>query len=495
MKKDLEYVYPEVSELRFELFIANRFSYMDQKELHKKVGRLLAFDIAAKAKEGVRFTVEDRVRFARKTADELPVGLCALMGSLLGKKAKEAMIRSERKTQEGEWVPVVWAGEQWFRDSPYRYTHAIHVSKTNPNLIAYADSIDRLIAERYTTVKPGRYLLKFFGGNLTEDQIRDWAEKHNASLKPAELKFMEHDNPDGWEEVYRDGPESCMSGNKCVRVYCHAKSVLRLAYLEHADAIVARCIVREDKKQYIRVYPGTSGTEDQRWHTALKTALEDAGYVHGNLLGVQLDAVQSDEGNDAYVMPYLDRGDLSDVPGVVWYGDRFIVVRDGVAADSTSGYLEMGGYDCEECGDRVDEDETTYIDGEDIHVCECCLNNRFVYAYVGRRQQEFIRSDEAIEVAGEYYHPDCLSDHAIYECEVSGDYFHMDDLASTSRGWVHINNCVELDEEDSDGNTHAVKEDTAETTDGRTIHEDDAVTIKQDGEEVIIHKNDERQAA
>jgi hypothetical protein len=53
---------------------------------------------------------------------------------------------------------------------------------------------------------------------------------------------------------------------------------------------------------------------------------------------------------------------------------------------------------------------------------------------------------------------------------------------------VHTDRAVQLDVEDSDGNSYAVADDTVTTHDGRVIHEDDAVMRT-----VYFHKDDDIQ--
>jgi hypothetical protein len=402
-------------------------------------------------------------------------------------------------TSRERWSHVVWADEDWFTNSPYAYVHALHQAVDNPANVAYAESFDKMKLGRYTSTKAGRYLTKFFGGAdgvLTEPQIKYWAERQAARACPAELRFIEGTDKDGWVRVYKDGPQSCMQGEDCVQVYAHKKSVLRLAYLTQGEEIHARCIVREDKKEYIRCYPNGTSTENTRWQTAMQEAVEDAGYTHGNFHGVHLDKVRYDGASryeNKWVMPYLDNGSGRRCDTYVDdAGDTLVVGSEGVEAQQQSGYVDFDNQaQCDECSDRISEDEGYYIDSEEITVCEHCYNNNFVSALGRRGNDVMIRADNAVEVGGNYYDPDYLSENDIYMCEASEEYYHVDDLCSTSRGYVHNDSVTALDEEDSDGNTHAHDDDISTTHDGRVIHEDDAVTETVNGEDVVFHKDDD----
>jgi hypothetical protein len=228
----------------------------------------------------------------------------------------------------------------------------------------------------------------------------------------------------------------------------------------------------------------------------MEMAIEGAGYTHGNFHGVHLDKVRYDgagEYDEKYMMPYLDNGSGRRCDTYVEdAGDTLVVGSNGVEAQQQSGYVDFDNQaQCDECSDRISEDEGYYIDSEEITVCEHCYNNNFVSALGRRGNDVMIRADNAVEVDGNYYDPDYLSDNDIYMCEASEEYYKLNDLCSTSRGYVHEDACVSLDLEDSDGNTFAHSDDTSTTHDGRVIHEDDAVTETVNGEDVVFHEDDD----
>ena len=438
-------------------------------------------------------------------ADPWGYSVRAMLGVLMGSPDVRDMLHTTNEnfdsgyTSRERWNHVVWAEEEWFTGSPYAYVHALHQAVDNPANVAYAESFDKMKLDRYTSTKAGRYLTKFFGGTdgvLTETQIKYWAERQAARACPAELKFIAGDDKDGWVRVYKDGPQSCMHGEDCVQVYAHEKSVLRLAYLTQGDEIMGRCIVREDKMEFIRCYPNGTSTENTRWQVAMQEAVEKAGYTHGNFHGVHLDKVQYEGGGryeEKYMMPYLDNGSGRRCDTCVEdAGSTLVVGSDGVEAQQQHGYVDFENQaTCDECSDRMHEDEGYYVDSEEITVCEHCYENNFISALGRRGHDVMIRTDNAVEVDGNYYDPNYLADNDIYACEVDGEYYPLNQLCSTSRGYVHEDACVSLDLEDSDGNTFAHSDDTSTTHDGRVIHEDDAVTETVNGEDVVFHKDDD----
>ena len=410
------------------------------------------------------------------------------------------MLRRERyKLNQNEWDVVPWAGMVWWDTSPYKYLHGVHMSKETPGNIAYAESQTKREAGRYTSTKAGRYLTRFFGDKLDEKQIKMWAEKCAASVVPLTLEFIGSNDPTGWMEVYHDGPDSCMSGesSECVAVYAHDKSVLRLAYVTRGNDTVGRCIVREDTtpKQYIRVYPNTDSTENQKVSTGLTSLLQDAGYVPGNLHGVLLKATRTGSYDDNYMMPYLDYGNTSRGCMCVTLTDDeqyFRVTRDGIDAQSTSGYINViPQVTCEDCDDSMNEDETNHVEYNDRTVCESCLCNNYVHAYGRRGNQMWASNEDCVENEsdGEQYIEQYANENDVYQCDVSGNWYHSRDMVSTSRGMVCTDDAIALDKEDPDGNDYAArKRDTVETHDGRTIHRDSAED--RDGKQ--CHVDDEQ---
>ena len=181
-------------------------------------------------------------------ANVLPVGT---VPSLLSKQTRDAISRDNLRFSSGHWDRAPWAGEPWFARSAAATLHSLHIPKDEKNkgLVAFADTTAKLHNDRFTVMRPGRYLTQYFKDTLSEEEIKHWAAQYTALFEPAALAFIEGNDAAGWERVYDEGPQSCMKGESCVRVYAHDKSVLRLAYQTQGATIISRCIVREDKKE------------------------------------------------------------------------------------------------------------------------------------------------------------------------------------------------------------------------------------------------------
>lgn len=110
-------------------------------------------------------------------------------------------------------------------------------------------------------------------------------------------------------------------------------------------------------------------------------------------------------------------------------------------------------------------------------ICDHCYDE-YTLAHGRNRNDTWIHNSEVIWVGDEAYDPEWLSDNDIYYDEYNDEYYHLDDLVSTSRGLVHHDDCNLLDHDDSEGNSHAVDEDTHELSNGKYCHKDDAESLE-----------------
>lgn len=353
---------------------------------------------------------------------------------------------------DGTWQKPVFANERWFVNSKYYWLHCCHTSTDDPMMLAYTQSGDKAVRDIQTRVRPGRYLQQFFSDVLSEKDIRYWAERQQSVAGNSDLHFVPNTDPDGWEWVYEhaSGFTSCMqynhpssrylahglSGdNHPVRVYCHPKNDLALAYLgnkQHSDSgrVYARAIVNQDTKTWVRLYG------DSR----IQHALTAKGYSYGGSLeGQRLRCVDNPVGS-GYLMPYLD-GDTKNVSqhyDSALGEDYFLVAEDGeYDARNSNGIMEgEPETTCPCCGDSCDEDDMTYVDHLGESICRDCLNDGYTYAY-GRRGLDFYPNDDVIycETDGEFYLAEYASVyHDIYECPISERWYHFDDMVAITVG-------------------------------------------------------------
>jgi hypothetical protein len=410
----------------------------------------------------------------------------------LVKKLEPQLINIMGKWQSGEWLHVPYSdylGEidnnsfLLSKHQNIQVLHNIHESVEDPVLIAYYPTLEHLRLNRIVKTKLGKYLTKFQNElGLNEAQIKLMVEKHNARLEARSgwnVKFMESNDPDGWQKVYADCEfKSCMTtetkAKPYVRCYAHDKSVLRLAYLQSGDVIKARCIVREDDPdnlQWIRTYPPADQSAEG---TYLKSYLESNGYKRGDLMGVLLKTWLHDAG--CWASPYVDWGNGDEPYGDYKSidGEHYIKVNeDGeLSLNHTDGttWLEDDEDDddystCECCGD------SNHYDNMNDDLCHDCDRN-FTWAHSAGGDYDWVRNEHVAYVNSESYDTHYLSEYDIYACEHDGELYHTDDLVNTSMGSIYHGHAVALDHADNDGHDYAHQDDVAELPDGTTCHKD-----------------------
>lgn len=407
-------------------------------------------------------------------------------------KIEPTIFNGTDKLYRGSWQEIGFLPKKDF----WRL-HCLHVSTEDNSKIAYYPTLRHMREGREVRTTLGKYLTKYKDVfEYDENQIRNLAQKFIAMQTGSgyKLHFKEQDDPDGWVEVYNKGPNSCMKGEDATRIYASGVSNLRLAYLTDFDGdIVARCIVRDSDdpkvKGYVRVYPDPNGEPEGR---RLKDLLEEAGYGnHTNLKGCLLSFIEDGSG---IVCPYLDygngNGDMSQVvERYVHEGKTYLRAGYGhIGASSTGGYTEGSDQSaCACCGEMTNDEDLREVRGGH-YVCSGCLDSSYVEAYVRYGHTEYIHEDDAVlcESNGALYHVDYTGNHDIYQCEYTDNYYHVDDLEMTSRGYVFVEECVELDVPDDDDNEWAVKSDTVTLEDGRVVHEDMAEKDWITGEYLLL---------
>lgn len=193
----------------------------------------------------------------------------------------------------------------------------VHVSKVDPLYLAFTPPEEKYqIGDRQMRISPGKFF-KRHAVNWTDETIKAVATAWRASYDTSDIKFAV--GPEELERVYVTGPHSCMaySGSTGMGIigrerhywssHIHPSAAydtpdLKLAYLEDEDKhITARCLIRTDKKIFIRNY----GDE------ALLFKLQQLGYELGNMNGVRLKLIPAVDNNGAtlpntYVCPYID---------------------------------------------------------------------------------------------------------------------------------------------------------------------------------------------
>ena len=419
----------------------------------------------------------------------------------------------DQEFEKGEWTYMPWnsigiTNEQGVNLNYLFNLHRVHVSLMNPLQIAHYPTLKHLRDGREVVTKLGKYLTSFkdFIG-ITDAEIKDAVEKYNAIVASRtgwEVKFIESTDGNGFVRIYRDClAGSCMKGVDAVEVYAHEKSVIRLAYIQSLSGdILARCIVREDVKQYVRVYPDANGSTEGKY---LQQYLKANGYTHGNLEGCLLKMIEHEDEDDIFVAPYIDAGsDGNGSSGSAQSGELVdiddktyieITSHGDLCLSMTNGYTDDVEDDedmseCDECGDMEHNDDmsSTY---HDQYVCRHCIENNYSFAWVRSNEQDYVHEDNVIFVGDEAYHEDVdLSAFDIYACEQSGVNYHIDDLVMTLRGFIYCDLVEDIDHEDADGNNSAHEDDVHTLSDGTTCHKDNAEDLQEEINEAERERDD-----
>lgn len=379
------------------------------------------------------------------------------------------------------WVRPLHA-RAWERDpridaSLYTATAAHRAEGDRTKIACYPTRADAARG-REVVMTAGRFFAAVYPF-ATAAETQRMSEEYTHDAKPPVVHFVDNSDPDGWARVYASnrGFHSCMSGWGAddglhpARFYAYPGNGLELAYLTHNGRpdgeTVARCITHRAKGVYVRVYG------DAR----LASALESQGLrldAYRALNGVNCRATVD---GSRLVAPYLDA-----CGSVRWaWGDGYCTISDsGLDAQNTDGFAQMEDERniCNDCGDPMDEDEECYSEHHDVTVCSHCCDRYFTYAMVDRRRnRDYVRDDDVIEIAGEcYLNDDGLLSDLDFVQDIDGDWQDSDDCIYLDYlgEYVLSDDCTRLDIPHGD-DEYARDIDVITVTimgDEKTVHED-----------------------
>jgi hypothetical protein len=350
-----------------------------------------------------------------------------------------------------------------------------HRSETDPTRLAYTRSERDGENNRQVITTLGKYLTRHF--DLPDHMIRDIVALDAAHNTDA---FEILDTVDQFVHAVNNGPHSCMCWSGRDNVYCrdgkyrHPYAVYkpeygwRMAVRKSGGEIKGRALlnVEDDTKYFVRSYKRSDTGGYSYADEKLEAWLKSEGYVHQSCWhdGARMELIPTRYGA-AFLAPYLD----GEVQTVYIDGDTLRISQDSYdyICNNTDGTAEEHGRcTCEHCGARVSDGDLTYTGyHEDYAVCQSCIDDDYVYA-IGRRGNEYYAPyNECVEVDGNYYVSDYLSDNEIVELH-NGDYCRMDDavMCDDDDEWYradddniiycaydskhhHIDNCVETEDE------------------------------------------------
>jgi hypothetical protein len=336
--------------------------------------------------------------------------------------------------------------------------HFPHISTEEPTMVAYTPSPDYGQRDRQVRTKVGRYLTQFYGGVLTENQIRSLAN----GVK--QLQFHISKERRDFEEIYSANEDecdigSCMQGDAynfdshCHPCITYAAGDFAITWLTDSvmdDRLVARAVVafpdNPDDAHFVRVY----GSEAD----ALHDMLVERGYAKRDRYtnNPRLLCIEDNGDEDRYVLPYIDGSDrtvsMHHIDGKMYWlvGNN---KGDNVQyATNTNGLSEEIGEVCGHCGDRVrgGVEDMSYSEWHDRHIGECCIDD-YHYAYSRNGNQDYIHADECVycETDSEYYHDQFLDHYDIVYCEHEGEYRQLDECVRDAGGeWLYVDNAIKV---------------------------------------------------
>lgn len=310
------------------------------------------------------------------------------------RSSSNSAIKASIKTN----ISTVFNDEPWLRPE-----HFIHVSTDDNTKIAYTPNAEKGLRDIQVKMAIGRYLQKYYSDTLSNEDIKKWADRHREKCEEGTVYFAV--TGDEIEEVYTNGPSSCMSkpadypefetkGIHPSRSYAGPDTVV--AYTKRDGRINARavCHIGITPPRYSRIY-GDS---------VLASRLEEQGFVSGSLEGARLAKIPVPDRKDHYVICYLDGSAIY----VNIEGDYIRVMKQSdFAGQRSSGavYIENPGSQatCACCGKQVSSINIVVVfSGESV--CNTCRSAHYINAYIdANRTVGYVRKDETITLNGSPY--------------------------------------------------------------------------------------------
>lgn len=317
-------------------------------------------------------------------------------------------MRERWRLLNGDYTRVPWDGK--LDPIPGHY---VHISQRDATKVSYTQNTDK--GERdiqSPPQRPGRYLTQFYKDKLTEQEIRRWATMID---RAGQVHFAK--TPDEVEEVYINGPSSCMSHNLSEfaapehpsRVY--GNSDIQIAYIYNSNGhISARCTVWPEKKRMGRIYGDECRLQDM---------LTEMGYSHGSLEGAKIRRIEVRERQ--VVMPYLDAG--GQTFGEIRKDDgsickEFFKIAGRNHADRTDGIGFVNPHDnCKHCSQEFAVDDMLRIDGN--LWCDRCVNTQTLTCPITGSIQPATEMVEVVTTVGTDMWSRSAIDHYTFWCDSS----------------------------------------------------------------------------
>lgn len=383
------------------------------------------------------------------------------------------------------------------------YLHFAHVSTNNPKLVAFTETEEKGRRDIQTAMKAGKYIKRFYPG--TPDEVIAYFSammgvQADDGKQESLIKFAK--TPKEIENVYLNGPKSCMSGppnsyaSSIHPVRAYAGPDLAIGYVENSHGKpMSRCVVWPDRKIHSRIY-GDGGA----WDALLRAQLQKAEYKYGDIVGARLTAIPD---RDGYVCPHIDTKERGDAYLKLVEDEKYLKITwddeagDDLYAKVTIGltgineddldYCEWcqervaipdGNYcaecednlfTCDVCGNRNHQEERVDLEKNDLLVCERCWDNGEIDQCYVCGKEDIARKLEQVRIQDGVYQDfgifckDCLPIECVY-CKTSltrDQQIKMDDTVLCKKCYKEVyHTCYECKlpyhDEDEDTDTEGL---------------------------------------
>lgn len=337
----------------------------------------------------------------------------------------------------GQYVPDVrtqyieslddnpWWKHGWFRRNALIWAeHFPAPSETTKGLLAYYQTPEKRARDIRTPIKPGKYLKKFFGDILSDEEIHEAALEWSTHFAVREVKITQ--DADEIETLYRGNYlGSCMHfgpggwSGSCHPARVYAGPDLGMAYIGPLDKADARCLVWPEKKIYYAKWYGDG--------PRLEAALIAAGYssaYNEEFFGARIRRIVYGRG---FVVPYVDVTDEAEDEG------NYLVLRysGSVNLRNTNGLsFDTEDMECDDCGRDYDSDDEGYTTYTGRAICDRCYDRNY---FTCQGTDDVYPDSESIRVNGNLYSEDYAREHFFY-CEYSSRYVPHDETVETVDG-------------------------------------------------------------
>jgi hypothetical protein len=305
-----------------------------------------------------------------------------------------------------------------------------HQAESDRSRIAYTQTERKGHDDIQTVTTLGKYIKRHFpqvGDHTIRDAVAAYTVQ-GCKIVRTTAEMLYH---------LARGPSSCMKKDfkpdeHPYLAYCPSLG-WGLAVREEGDDTVARALVNDTNKTYVRSYykAGSYSPSD----TELEAWLKEQGYSREyDWAGLHLKWVDNPNNRGHFLAPYLD-GEMKTVDESERDGQKTLrVCEDGAwKCDTQSGIPEDNERrECSDCGDGIDEGDGYWTGPfEEGLVCESCCHDNYAYALSRRGEERYIHDSNVIRIQGQYYDTDYLEDNNIVQL-ANGEYACSDDAVYVS---------------------------------------------------------------